>query len=67
MSATISIEIPREVIHATRMTPQELKRDLAVFLVPTGQAILWQGPGDGWHDGVGLPTAAREPRDCCSL
>jgi predicted HTH domain antitoxin len=32
MSTTISIEIPREVIHATRMTPQELKRELAVYL-----------------------------------
>jgi predicted HTH domain antitoxin len=32
MSTTISIEIPREVIHATRMTPQELRRELAVHL-----------------------------------
>lgn len=32
MSATIAIEIPRDVIHATRMTPQELKRELAVSL-----------------------------------
>jgi len=28
----ISIEIPREIIHATRMTPQELKRELAIHL-----------------------------------
>jgi predicted HTH domain antitoxin len=32
MSSTISIEIPRDVIHATRMTPQELRRELAVYL-----------------------------------
>lgn len=32
MSATIAIEIPREVIHITRMTPQGLKRELAVYL-----------------------------------
>jgi predicted HTH domain antitoxin len=32
MSATISIEIPREVIHTTRMTPEELRRELAVYL-----------------------------------
>ena len=32
MSTTISIEIPREVIHATRMTPRELRRELAVYL-----------------------------------
>ncbi len=37
MSATISIEIPREIIHATRMTPQELKRDLAVLLYQQGK------------------------------
>ena len=32
ISSTISIEIPREVIHATRMTPQKLKRELAIYL-----------------------------------
>jgi predicted HTH domain antitoxin len=32
MPVMISIEIPREVIRATRMTPQELKRELAVHL-----------------------------------
>jgi hypothetical protein len=31
MSSTISIEIPREVVHATRMTPRDLKRELAIF------------------------------------
>nr|MBC7245065.1 UPF0175 family protein [Chloroflexota bacterium] len=33
----MSIEIPREVIHATRMTPQELKRELAVHLFQQGK------------------------------
>lgn len=28
----IPIDIPREVIHATRMSPQELKQELAVHL-----------------------------------
>ena len=32
MSSTVSIEIPREVIHATRLKPEELKRELAVLL-----------------------------------
>ena len=32
MSSMVSIEIPREVIHTTRMTPQELKRELSVYL-----------------------------------
>ena len=30
--ATVSIEIPGEVIHAARMTPGELKRELAIHL-----------------------------------
>jgi predicted HTH domain antitoxin len=37
MSATITIEIPREVIHATRMTPQELTRELAIHLFQQGR------------------------------
>jgi predicted HTH domain antitoxin len=37
MSSKITIEIPREVIHATRMTPQELKRELAVHLFQQGK------------------------------
>ena len=37
MSSTISIEIPREVVHATRMTPQELRRELAVYLFQQGK------------------------------
>ena len=32
MSSTISIEIPREIVHATRMTPDELRRELAIHL-----------------------------------
>jgi predicted HTH domain antitoxin len=37
MSATISIEIPREVIHTTRMSPEELRRELAVYLFQQGR------------------------------
>ena len=37
MSATVSIEIPREIIHSTRMTPQDLKRDLAILLFQQGK------------------------------
>ncbi len=37
MSSTISIEIPREVIHSTRMTPQELRRELAISLFQQGR------------------------------
>lgn len=32
MPSTVAIEIPREVLHATGMTPEELRRELAVFL-----------------------------------
>lgn len=37
MSGTISIEIPREVSHVTRMTPEELRRELAVYLFQQGK------------------------------
>lgn len=37
MSSMISIEIPRDIIHATRMTPQELRRELAVYLFQQGR------------------------------
>jgi len=37
MSYMLSIEIPREVIHATRMTPQELKRELSIYLFQQGK------------------------------
>jgi predicted HTH domain antitoxin len=32
MSATISIEIPSEIAHAAKMTPEELRLELAVHL-----------------------------------
>lgn len=32
MSSTVSFEIPREVLRATRMTPEELRRELALHL-----------------------------------
>jgi len=37
MSSKISIEIPREVVHAARMTPQELRRELAIYLFQQGR------------------------------
>jgi predicted HTH domain antitoxin len=37
MSATIAIEIPREIIHITRMTPQGLRRELAIYLFQQGK------------------------------
>jgi predicted HTH domain antitoxin len=36
MDNTISIEIPREIAEATRMTPQELQRELAIHLFERG-------------------------------
>ena len=32
MQSTIAIEIPRDIIHAARMKPLELKQELAVHL-----------------------------------
>ena len=37
MSLTVSIEIPQEVLHAARMTPEEMKRELAVLLFQQGK------------------------------
>ncbi len=37
MSSMISIEIPREIVHATRMTPEELRSELAVHLFQQGK------------------------------
>ena len=37
MSSVISIKIPREVIHATRMTPEELRQELAIYLFQRGK------------------------------
>ena len=35
--ATISLEIPRGIVHATRMTPQEIRQELAVHLFEQGK------------------------------
>ena len=37
MTSTISIEIPREIVHATRMKPNELKIELALVLFQQGK------------------------------
>ena len=37
MATTIAIEIPREIIHTTRMNPEELKRELALSLFQQGK------------------------------
>ncbi len=34
---TISIQVPREVLHATRMTVEELSRELALHLFQQGK------------------------------
>ena len=37
MHAFIAIEIPREVVHATRLTPHELRLELAICLFQQGK------------------------------
>lgn len=37
MSGTVTIEIPREIVHVTRMSPQALKRELALYLFQQGK------------------------------
>jgi len=44
MSATVSIQIPSEVIHAGRMTSQELRQELAVHLFEQGKLSFGKVP-----------------------
>jgi predicted HTH domain antitoxin len=37
MPSTISVEIPREIVHATRLSPDELIRELAIYLFQQGK------------------------------
>lgn len=37
MDTFVSINIPREVLHTTRMTPEELARELAIHLFQQGK------------------------------
>ena len=37
MSSTVSLDIPREILHATRMTSEELRRELALHLFEQGK------------------------------
>jgi predicted HTH domain antitoxin len=37
MPLTVAIAIPREVLHAARMTPEEIKQELAVLLFQQGK------------------------------
>lgn len=37
MTSTVSIEIPREIVHAARMKPNELKLELAISLFQQGR------------------------------
>jgi predicted HTH domain antitoxin len=37
MADMVSIEIPREILHSTRMTAEELGRELAVYLFQQGK------------------------------
>jgi predicted HTH domain antitoxin len=37
MTSKVAIEIPREVVHATKMSAEELKRELAIHLFQQGK------------------------------
>jgi predicted HTH domain antitoxin len=37
MAATITIEIPREIVHATKMQPEALRQELAIALFQQGK------------------------------
>ena len=60
MGDSATIEIPREVLHATRMTPQELKCELAIHLyqenkLSFGKAreVVVQGAGQPGAEEIG--------------
>ena len=40
MSDTVAIEIPQEVLHAARMTREELRQELAIHLFREGKLSL---------------------------
>ena len=37
MDSTVSIKIPREVVYATQLSPEELLRELAIYLFQQGK------------------------------
>jgi predicted HTH domain antitoxin len=37
MSSMVSVEIPREILNATHMTPEELRQELAIHLFEQGK------------------------------
>ena len=37
MEPTISLKIPRDVLHATGLSPDELRRELAIYLFQQGK------------------------------
>jgi len=44
MAFIVSIEIPQEVLHAARMTPEEIKRELAVLLFQQDKLSFGKAP-----------------------
>lgn len=40
MSTTVAIDIPREILHAARISPAEVRRELAVVLFAQGRLSL---------------------------
>jgi len=65
MDSTISIEIPREIIHATRMTPQELRRELGIYLFEQGRLSF--GKAREMAGMTGISTTAGEQGGSCPL
>lgn len=52
MSAIVSLPVPREVLHATRMAPEELRCELAIHLFQQGKLSFGKAREmaamDGW-------------------
>ena len=61
MTAMVQIEIPREVLHAARMTSADIQRELAVHLFAEGKLSFGKAREFGAHGVLGIPTIAGKP------
>ena len=67
MSSTVPIEIPREILNITHMTPAELKRELAVYLFQQGKLSFGKSARNGRHERMGFPVHAGKQKYPCPL
>ena len=67
MSSTVPIEIPREILNITHMTPAELKRELAVYLFQQGKLSFGKAREMADIERMGFPVHAGKQKYPCPL